>query len=212
MPHDTSVAMMERLGVCWRQTGAMVERTLHDHRKRPGPLFPLWPGLGNGRGWLRGEALQRSDGALAGGLQPLREWSGVQSGKPGGFCEGLWRGHDQQKQPSTGADPLKTVTDGDTTDDPRLQGARRQEASPLEPLDKESRVRARPSGKGSSTSCTRRHVCETRRSLPVIENRWGYAARHDARAVRGSATGRSRVALPSDERFSTLRLLSIHCL
>jgi hypothetical protein len=36
MPNDTSLAMIERLGVCWMQTGAMLERTLHNNRNTPG--------------------------------------------------------------------------------------------------------------------------------------------------------------------------------
>ena len=44
-------------------------------------------------------------------------------------------------------------------------------------------------------------MADTRRSLPVIEKRWGYADIHDARSVRGYATGRSRFSIPSYERF-----------
>src|SRR5256885_16588429 len=39
--------------------------------------------------------------------------------------------HDHQKEQITGADPHKTLTDGDTTCDPRRQGANLHGASPL---------------------------------------------------------------------------------
>ena len=131
MPNDTSLAMIEPLGVCWMQTGAMLERTIHDPRNLPGQLFQLLPGLGNVLGLFLGEARQRIDRDLAVGLQHLRELRFVQSGKPGGFFEGMFRGHDHQKQQLTGADPLQTVTDCDTTYEPSLQGARLHDASPL---------------------------------------------------------------------------------
>src|SRR3982074_1689244 len=46
MTHDKSLAMIERLGVFWMQTGAMLERTIHDNRHMPGQLFQLLPDLG----------------------------------------------------------------------------------------------------------------------------------------------------------------------
>jgi hypothetical protein len=114
----------------------MWERTRHDHRPMPGQLWPLVPGVGNGLGLWLGAARQRSDCDLAGGFPHLRAWRWVQSGTPGGFCEGMLRGHDQQKQQRTGAAPRKTSTDPDTPRHPRLQGARRPGASSLEPLDR----------------------------------------------------------------------------
>jgi hypothetical protein len=135
MPHDTSLAMLERLGVCWRPTGALWKRTLHDHRPMPGQPVHLVPGLGTGRGWLLGAARARRAGAMAMGLQPLRAWGCVPSGQPGGFCEGMLRGHDQQKQQITGADPLQTSTDPATPREPSLEGASPQGASALEPRD-----------------------------------------------------------------------------
>ena len=131
MTNDKSLAMIERLGVCWMQTGAMLERTVHDNRHIPGQLFQLLPGLGNVLGLFLGEALQRRDCDLAMGFQHLRELGFVQSGKPGGFFEGMFRGHDHQKQQITGADPLKTSTDPDTPRDPSLQGASPHGASSL---------------------------------------------------------------------------------
>jgi hypothetical protein len=44
--------------------------------------------------------------------------------------------HDHQQEEITGADPLKTVTKGDMMCDPRLEGARPQNAASLEPLDR----------------------------------------------------------------------------
>src|SRR5215510_16072335 len=43
MPHDKSLPMIECLGVFWMQTGAMLERTIHDNRDRPGQLVQLLP-------------------------------------------------------------------------------------------------------------------------------------------------------------------------
>jgi len=137
LTNDPALAMRARLGVCWRQTGALLERTLHDHRPLPGQLWPLVPGLGHVRGVVLGEALQRRDGDSAVGLQHLRAWRGVPSGTPGGFCEGLLRGHDHQKQPSPGADPLKTATDPETPRAPSLHRASRHGAASLEPRDRE---------------------------------------------------------------------------
>jgi hypothetical protein len=136
MPNDKALAMIERLGVFWMQTRAMLERTIHDNRKLPGELLQLVPGFGHVLGLLLGEALQRRDGNMAMGLQHLRALGFVPSGKPGGFFEGMFRSHDHQQQQSTGADPLKTSTDPDTTRDPSLQGASPHGASSLEPLDR----------------------------------------------------------------------------
>ena len=131
MTNDKSLPMIERLGVVWMQTGTMLERTIHDNRNLPGQLFQLLSGFGNVLGLLLGEALQRLDGDLAMGFQHLRELGFVQSGKPGGFFEGMFRGHDHQKQQITGAEPLKTSTDPDTPSDPSLQGASPHGASSL---------------------------------------------------------------------------------
>ena len=131
MTNDKSLAMIERLGVFWMQTGTMLERTIHDNRNIPGQLLQLLPGLGNVLGLFLGEALQRIDCDLAVGFQHLRELRFVQSGKPGGFFEGMFRGHDHQKQQITGADPLKTSTDPDTPRNPSLQGASLHGASSL---------------------------------------------------------------------------------
>ena len=54
----------------------------------------------------------------------------MQSGKPGGFLEGMFRCRDHQKEQIAGTNPLKTLTDGDLTFDPRLQGASKHGASP----------------------------------------------------------------------------------
>src|SRR5712692_7950163 len=60
MTNDKSLAMIERLGVFWMQTGAMLERTIHDNRNIPGQLLQLLPGFGNVLGLFLGEALQLS--------------------------------------------------------------------------------------------------------------------------------------------------------
>src|SRR5215471_16619250 len=46
MPNDKSLPVIECLGVFWMQTGALLERTIHDKRNIPGQLFQLLPGFG----------------------------------------------------------------------------------------------------------------------------------------------------------------------
>jgi hypothetical protein len=72
MPHDKSLAMIACLGVFWMQTGALLERTIHDNRDRPGQLVHLLPGFGKVLGLVLGEAFQRRDCDLAMGFQHLR--------------------------------------------------------------------------------------------------------------------------------------------
>ena len=45
MPNDKSLPVIECLGVFWMQTGALLERTIHDKRNIPGQLFQLFAGL-----------------------------------------------------------------------------------------------------------------------------------------------------------------------
>ena len=54
----------------------------------------------------------------------------MQAGKPGGLCEGMLRCRDHQKEQRAGAHPLKPLTDGDVTCDPRVQGASEHGDSP----------------------------------------------------------------------------------
>ena len=54
----------------------------------------------------------------------------MQSGKPGGFFEGMLRGDDHQKEQRTGANPRKPLTDGNVACNPSLQGASEHRASP----------------------------------------------------------------------------------
>ena len=54
----------------------------------------------------------------------------MQSGKPGGFFEGMFRGDDHQKEQRTGANPRKPLTDGNVACNPSLQGASEHRASP----------------------------------------------------------------------------------
>jgi len=61
MTNDKSLAMIERLGVFWMETGAMLERTIHDNRNIPAQLFQLVPGFGNLLRLFLGETLQRID-------------------------------------------------------------------------------------------------------------------------------------------------------
>src|SRR5919109_1585375 len=120
MPNDKSVPMIERFGVFWMQASAMLERTIHDNRNLPGELAQLLSGLGNLFGLFLGETLQRIDCDRAMSFQHLRELGFVQSGKPGGFLERMFRGHDHHKQEVTRADVRKTSTDEDMTGDPSL--------------------------------------------------------------------------------------------
>src|ERR1700704_260467 len=136
MAEDKAVAMIEPLGVFRMQTGPVLERTIDYEGYFPGQPLALVQGFGNVLGLLLGEVLQRIDGDSAMGLSHLRALGFVQSGKPGGFFEGMFRGHDHQKQQITGADPLKTSTDPDTSRNPSLQGASPHGASSLEPLDR----------------------------------------------------------------------------
>ena len=131
MTDDIPLAMIERLGVFWMQTGAMLESTIHDNRNSPGQLFQLLPGFGNLPGLFLGKALQPIDCDIAMGFQHLRELGFVQSGKPGGFLERMFRGHDHQKQEVTRADVLKTSTDRDLTGDPSLHSLGSHVASPV---------------------------------------------------------------------------------
>src|SRR5258705_13352618 len=62
MTNDKSLAMIECLGVFGMQTGAMLERTIHDNRNIPGQLVQFLPGFGHLLGLLLGEVFQRRDG------------------------------------------------------------------------------------------------------------------------------------------------------
>src|SRR5215467_9488809 len=103
MPNDKALPMIERLGVFWMQTGTMLERIIHDNRKSLGKLFQLLSGFGHLLSLFLGEALQCIDCDLAMGFQQLRELGFMQSSKPGGFLEGMFCGHDHQKEQITGA-------------------------------------------------------------------------------------------------------------
>ena len=130
MPHDTSLSMLAGLGVFWMQTGALLERTIHDKRNIPGQLFQLVPGFGYLLGLFLGEAVERIHCDFAMGFQHLRALGFVPSGKPGGFLEGMFPGHDHQKQKVTRADVCKTSTDQEMTGDPSLHSPCSHVASP----------------------------------------------------------------------------------
>jgi hypothetical protein len=51
MINDNSLAMIVCLGVFGMQTGAMLERTLHDNRNSLGQLVQFLPGFGHLLGW-----------------------------------------------------------------------------------------------------------------------------------------------------------------
>ena len=131
MPNETSVAMSDGRGVCWRQTRALVERPIDDKRQSPGQRGHRLPGCGSLPGWLLGEACQGRDCDRALGLQPLRTWGLVPSGKPRSFREGMLPGHDHQKHEGTRADVCTTSTDQARTGDPSLPRLRAHVASPV---------------------------------------------------------------------------------
>jgi hypothetical protein len=112
--------MVELLAVFRMQTGTMLERTVNDHRDFPWQPFEGSPRSCTLLGLFLGEALSRGDRHVAMVCQHLTALGCVQSRKTCGFFEGMFRGHDHQKQQITGADPLKTSTDPDTTRDPSL--------------------------------------------------------------------------------------------
>src|SRR6266446_8927138 len=130
MPNDKALAMIEGLGVFWMQTGAMLERTLHDNRTIPGQLWQLLPGFGHVLGVFLGEVFQRRDRDLAMGFQHLRALGFVPPGKPGSFLERMFSGRDHQKYEGTRADVLKTETNQNMTGDPSLHSLRSHVASP----------------------------------------------------------------------------------
>src|SRR5947207_4675991 len=63
-------------------------------------------------------------------FQQVRKEARMQSGKPSGLVEGMFRCDDHEKEQIAGANPLKPLTDGDLTFDPSLQGASEHCASP----------------------------------------------------------------------------------
>ena len=73
---------------------------------------------------------QRGDGYIGMRLQEFGKEGGMQAGKSGGLFEGMFRCRDHQKEQIAGAHPLKPLTDGDVTFDPRVQGASEHRASP----------------------------------------------------------------------------------
>ena len=109
----------------------MLERTIDYEGYFPGQTLALVQGFGNVLGLLLGETLQRIDRDIGMLFPYLREWGFVQSRKPGGFFEGMFRRHDHQKEEVTRADDLKTETDQDMTGDPSRQGASWHGASPV---------------------------------------------------------------------------------
>src|SRR5207244_6279541 len=111
MADDKALAISGPLGVFRMQTGPMLERTIYYEYYFPGQTLALLQGFGNVFGLFLGETLQRIDRDVGMVLQHLRELGFVQSRKPGGFFEGMFRRHDPQKEEVTRADDLKMETD-----------------------------------------------------------------------------------------------------
>lgn len=131
MSNDTPFAMIEFLGIVRMQTGTMLEGTLNQNRDFPRETMQVLERFGTLPGLRLGEALSRRDRNLGMGFEPLTALGCMQSRKPCRFFAGMLRRHDHQKEEITGADPLKTLTESDTTCDPSLQGASLHGASPL---------------------------------------------------------------------------------
>src|SRR5215813_7313858 len=74
--------------------------------------------------------LQCGDGHLGMRVQEFGKERGMQAGKAGGLFEGVLRCRDHQKEQIARANPLKPLTDGNVTFDPRVQGASEHGASP----------------------------------------------------------------------------------
>jgi hypothetical protein len=130
MTNDIPLAMVERLGVFRVETGPVLQRTVDEDHDLPGQPFDAWERLGTLPRLCFREMFQRGDSHLGMRFQEVRKEGCMQSRKPGGFFEGMFRCHDHQKEQIAGTNPLKPLTDGDLTCDPRLQGANAHRASP----------------------------------------------------------------------------------
>jgi hypothetical protein len=135
MSNDTPVAMIAFLGIFRMQTGTMLEGTLQQNRDLPRETMQVLERFGPWPGLLLGEALERRDRNLGMGCEPCTALGWMPSRTPCRFFAGMFRRHDHQQEERTGADPLKTLTDSETTGDPRLPGASRHGASPLSSFD-----------------------------------------------------------------------------
>ena len=133
MTDDIPCAVLELLGVFRMETGTLLERAINEHGNFPGQTFQGVQRCGTLCGLLLGKALSRRDCHRGMRLQHLTELGGVQSRKPCGFFESMFLHHDHQQEEITGADSLKTVTNGDMTCDPSLEGASLHHASSLSP-------------------------------------------------------------------------------
>ena len=132
---DKAVTMIERLGVVGMQTGAPLQGTIDDDCDFPGQTLQGVEGLGQLLGLFLGEALEGLDRHIAMMLQHLGELGFVQGRKPGGIFEGMFRGHDHQKQEITGANVVQTSSEPDLTCEPSRQGARLHDGCPPSPVD-----------------------------------------------------------------------------
>ena len=130
MTNDISLAMIERFGIFRVQTGPVLQRTVDEDDDLPGQPFDALERLGQLSGLCFREIFQRGDGHLGMRFQQVRKEGFMQSGKPGGFFEGMFRCRDHQKEQIAGTNPLKPLTDGDPTFDPSLDGASEHRASP----------------------------------------------------------------------------------
>jgi hypothetical protein len=212
MPHDPSVAMLDRFGVCWMPPGALLERTRHDTRNRPGQLWQRVPGCGDVRGVWLGEAVQRLPCACALGLQHLRAVGCGPSSTPGRCFARLWPGRDHQTDEGTRADVLQTETHHERTGDPRLPSPGAPGASPGAPWRCGERRRlARCAAERARPLCPSCEGWSTGVSLPVRQKRCGDGGLNDARAARGDAPGREVLPLLALCRSRKPCLLGIHC-
>ena len=127
---DIPFAVIERFSVFRVQTGSVLQRTVDDDDDLPGQPIDPFERLGTLPSLCFGEMFQRRDGHLGMRFQQVRKEGCMQSGKPGGLLEGMFRCDNHEKEQIAGANPLKPLTDGDLTFDPSLQGASEHRASP----------------------------------------------------------------------------------
>jgi hypothetical protein len=165
MSKDKPLAMMEGLGVVRRQTGAMWDRAVHQDRYVPGEtmLGQRVQRLRKLPGWRLRECLSCRESALRMMLETRTALRCVASRQAGGFFEGMFPAHDQQKKQRTDAHRCETWANRETTRDPDMQGVSMHGASPLSPIRRVRRhVLYLSVGDVSTTPCQRHHGCSQR--------------------------------------------------
>jgi hypothetical protein len=130
MTDDIPLAVVERFGVFRMQTGPVLQRRVNEDHDFPGQAVKPFERLGKLPSLCFGETFQCHDGHLGMRLQHFRKEGWMQSRKPGGLLKGVLRGDDHEKEQIAGAHSFKSLTNGDLTFDPGLQGASEHRVSP----------------------------------------------------------------------------------